>query len=98
MFAVGLVAVMLCAGGWYARAKPLVLQSPASKAEPPEESLNRTASDPTAKRSDRAAAVFALFKQHIKPGTSPRQMKELLRDNGWIDEAKVYYIAILGGW
>jgi len=62
------------------------------------EELNRVASDPLAKHADKAAAVFALFKGHIKPGDNLSQVRQVLRNTAWVDEAKLYYFFIIGGY
>lgn len=97
-FAVGSVAVLLWANVWYTGATSPVSPAPTTMVEVPGEGLNRLADDPKAKRSDRAAAVFALFKDHIKPGDGLWQMQRVLRKTGWVGEAKLYYFAILGGY
>src|SRR5262249_5255891 len=97
MFATGLVAVLLSACGQPTGVSS-VPQPPADAGEPPGEQLNRVAADPQAKRADRAAAVFALFKQHIKPGDSLRQVRHVLGSAAWVGEARLYYFLVLGGW
>ena len=56
----------------------------------PREELNRIADDPTATRDERAAAVFALFKRHIKPGDNAGQVRRVMGEAKWVDEAKIY--------
>jgi hypothetical protein len=96
-FAVGSVAVLLWANVWYTGATSPVSHAPSTMVELPGEGLNRLADDRDANRSDRAAAVFALFKEHIKPGDGLWQMQRVLRNTDWVDEAKLYYFAIFGG-
>ena len=98
IFASGLVGVLMCAEDRYAEVKSSVPPPAAVKVELPSERLNRLANDPTVRRPDRAAAIFALFKQHIKPGDSLRQVRRVLRNSSWVEEAKLYYFAFLCGW
>jgi hypothetical protein len=95
--AAGLVAVLL-SGCDQSPVEPSVPQPSAAAEELPGDKLNRVANDAKANRADRAAAVFALFKGHIKPGDGLGQVRRVLRSVGWVEEAKLYYFAVLGGW
>lgn len=95
--AAGLVAVLL-SGCAQSPAECSAPQPSVVAEELPGEKFNRVANDPRADRADRAAAVFNLFKGHIKPGDSLEQVRRVLRNAGWVGEAKLYYFAVLGGW
>jgi hypothetical protein len=97
IFAAVFMAVLVCVCARYTGATSSVPR-PSAAVELPGERFIRVANDPAAKRSDRAAAVFALFKQYVKPGDGLRQVRRLLRNPGWLGEAKLCYFAILGGW
>jgi hypothetical protein len=98
MFASAIGAALLCDGD-----RPTVtnLSTPedsiAVVLEQSVDKLNRVANDTTAKRSDRAAAVFALFKQHLKPGDSLQRVRLVLRNTDWVEHSKLYYFAFLSG-
>ena len=85
------VAVFMSICGWWTAARSSVPQPFSAAEELPGANFIRLANDPTAKRSDRAAAVFALFRQYVKPGHSLRQVHKILRDTAWVKEAKLQF-------
>jgi hypothetical protein len=91
------LAVLVCVCVRYTGATAAV-PHPSTAVELPGERFIRVANDPTAKSSDRAAAVFSLFKEYVKPGDGLRQVRRVLRDPAWVGEAKLCYFALLGGW
>lgn len=95
--AAGLATVLL-SGCHQSHVESSVTQPSAAAEGLPGDKLNRVACDPKANRAERAAAVFALFKGHIKPGDDLAHVRRVLQSAGWAKEAKLYYFAILGGW
>ncbi len=98
MLATGLFAILVYVGNQYTRAKPSDQSPFTATVELPEEKLNRVANDSTVNRAERAAAVFALFQQFIKPGDSLRQVRSVLRNTAWVGEAHLSYFLMLSGW
>ncbi len=61
-------------------------------------SLNATANDAEQVPDDRCLAVFSLFKDFIKPGSTPREIQAVLTDARWLNQADLRGIYILAGW
>ncbi|MHC4249020.1 MAG: M56 family metallopeptidase, partial [Planctomycetota bacterium] len=62
------------------------------------EKLNGIASDGDAPRAERAAAVFELWKRHVRPGVGVNGIRDAFTDVGWVREAYLQEIRVLGGW
>jgi hypothetical protein len=60
--------------------------------------LRKAADDPMAIRTDRVAAVFALFANHVKPTCGPVAAGEVIGDTGWLTAAHIRPIDKLAGW
>jgi hypothetical protein len=60
--------------------------------------LRRVADDPRANRSDRAAAVFALFGDHLAPPCQSSTAGRALGEAGWLEAATLDPIQVLAGW
>lgn len=48
-------------------------------------SLNATANDITKSPEERCEAIFALFRDHIKPGSAARDMQAVLTNTNWLE-------------
>ena len=59
--------------------------------------LRQLANDPKGKRSDRARAVCALFREYIKPGDGLQEVRRALGDAAWLEEARLSYFAYVSG-
>ena len=60
--------------------------------------LNATANDEAADPDQRCRAVFSLFQQFIKPGSTPSEIHEVLTDTRWLAQTNIYGIYTLLGW
>ena len=60
--------------------------------------LNATANDEAADPDQRCRAVFSLFQQFIKPGSTPSEIHEVLTDTRWLARTNIYGIYTLLGW
>ena len=61
-------------------------------------SLNTTANDEAAGPDERCRAVFSLFQQFIKPGSTPSEIHEVLTDTRWLAQTNIQGIYVVTGW
>jgi hypothetical protein len=59
--------------------------------------LNKRANDPTEPQAVRARAVFALFAQYVRPGSSVDEVRRVITDNDWLREAHLEGVRVMGG-
>jgi hypothetical protein len=59
--------------------------------------LRKAAEDPRADRAARAAAVFALFANHLKPPCGAAAADEAMAGAKWLDDANVQHVVVLAG-
>src|SRR5262249_33943240 len=63
----------------------------------PAADLRNAADDPKVDRADRAAAVFALFANHLKPPCGSATAGAALGDAGWLASANLYEVRTVMG-
>ncbi len=61
-------------------------------------SLNNTANDEAAAPDERCRAVFSVFRQFIKPGSTPDGVHKVLTDTRWLKQTNIHGIYLLSGW
>jgi hypothetical protein len=60
--------------------------------------LNTTANNHAANPDERCISVFMLFRQFIKPGSTPQQIHEVLTNTEWLEQTNILGIYFLAGW
>jgi hypothetical protein len=75
------------------------LEVSADSTSPPSISyLNATANDAEETPDERCLAIFSLFKDFIKPGSTPREIQAVLTDTRWLEPKNLRGFYILLGW
>ena len=64
----------------------------------PIERLNYAANNEGLNKCARAEAVFSLFRHFLKPGDRADRVRSILRNTNWLEEARIVYFCVLGGW
>ncbi|HEU6447185.1 MAG TPA: hypothetical protein VFV23_01950 [Verrucomicrobiae bacterium] len=60
-------------------------------------SLNATANNAKAAPDERCRAIFSLFREFIKPGSTPAEVHKVLADTRWLEQTNILGIYVLGG-
>lgn len=62
------------------------------------ELLIRIAENQHKKRDERAAAIFRLFANHLRPGDSASRFQSVFKQSKWLRESTITRITMLAGW
>ena len=60
-------------------------------------SLNAVVASSASSPDEKAKAIFTLFAQHIRPGSTAEQVHSVVMDTNWMASAYVYGVGALGG-